>query len=90
MEDLTDRHRQLVSPLGRGDQLPSGGPNSHLDRRPQRPLLVSAPQQCDQLLTASIGDQPDQPPQQVIHDKHVRILPPLAAHGKARVQENKR
>ena len=76
-EHLTDHHHQLLSLLARWGQLRGGGLNGGLNGRPQRPLLISAQHPCDQLLTAGIGDQPDQPRQQIIDDKdHVSSLPP--------------
>ena len=81
-ENLTDRGRQLVTLRVRRGQLRGGGRNSCLNGRAQRPLLIGAQHPGDQLLAAGIGDQPNQPPQQVIDDKHASILPsgPWSAH----------
>ena len=76
--DLTDHHRQLLSLLSRWGQLRRGGLDGGRHGPAQRPLLIGAQHQGDQLLAASIGDQPDQPPQQIIYDKdHASSLPLL-------------
>jgi hypothetical protein len=74
-EDFTNRHSQLFSLHIRWGQLRRRGLNSGHRRLAQCTLLITAQYQGDQLLTASIGDQPDQPRQQIIYDKHASILP---------------
>ena len=67
-----------LSLLIRWGQLPGRGLNGGLNGRAECALLISAQHPCDQLLAARIGEQPDQPPQQIVHDKdHVSSLPLL-------------
>jgi hypothetical protein len=49
------------------------------DRLFQRALLVTAAQPGDQLLITGIGQPGDQPPHQVINDKHISGLPASGA-----------
>jgi hypothetical protein len=70
-EDLADHHRDLPGLLAaRWAHLLGGGSDCGIGRPPQRALLLTAEDQLGQLLTASVGKLPDQPPSESVSDEH--------------------
>jgi hypothetical protein len=64
--------------VGEAD-LGHGGLHGSRDRRLQRACLVAAAHQRGQLLITGVGQSADQPPQQVINNKHPAV-PPRRKH----------
>ena len=70
-EDLADHHRDLPGLLAtRWAHLLGGGPDCGVGRPPQRTLLLTAEYQLGQLLAASVGKLPDEPPPKSVSNEH--------------------
>ena len=83
-EHLTHHHRQLPRPATtRRRQFRSGGLDSDRGGLPQRTLLITAEHQPGQPPAAGIGEQPNQPPRQVIRHKHHASSLPQPVAGRA-------